>query len=133
MELYNNSFLESCLNLFRTNVLKYFHPTEENLFKNYLKNEGVNYYLFFDQFDRLVSAGGYEYETKLNIVSLNWGMVHIRLHNHGHGTYMTGYRLKKINTPTINISLNTSHHTFRFYKKFGFQLIRIKKMATAMV
>ncbi len=129
VELYNNTFLESCLNLFRTNVPKYFHPTEENLFKNYLKNKAVNYYLFFDQFDRLVSAGGYEYETKLNIISLTWGMVDRRLHNHGHGAFMTDYRLKKINTqfPSINISLNTSQYTFRFYKKFGFQLIGIKQ------
>jgi len=129
VELYNNSFLESCLNLFRTNIPKYFDPKEENLFKNYLKNEGVNYYLFFDQFDSLVSAGGYEYEKKLNIISLTCGMVDIRLHNHGHGTYMTSYRLKKINTQfsNVNISLNTSQHIFRFYEKFGFQLMGIKK------
>ena len=60
--------------------------------------ESVNYYLFFNQFDKLVSSGGYEYEKKSNIITLTWGMVDHRLHNQGYGAYMTDYRLKQIAT-----------------------------------
>ena len=42
---------------------------------------------------------------------------------------MTEYRLKKIEKefPATNIILNTSQHTFKFYKKFGFEVVKIKK------
>ena len=127
--MYNIYFLESSLNLFRSNTPKFFDPSEENLFKNYLMKDTINYYLFFNQSDILVSAGGYEYEKKSNIITLTWGMVDKKFHNQGYGTYITEYRLKKIITefPNTNVALNTSQHTFRFYEKFGFEVITVKK------
>jgi len=129
VELYNISFLELSLKLFRTNLSQFFDPSEEKLFKNYLMKDKITYYLFFNPSDILVASSGYEYENKSNIITLTWGMVDQKFHNQGYGTYMTEYRLKKIATefPNTNIALNTSQHTFRFYEKFGFEVIKITK------
>ena len=129
IQLYKNSFLPSCLNLFRSNIPKFFDIGEEKLLKKYLSQEGVNYYLFFNSEEKLLASGGYEYEKALNSIMLTWGMVDRNIHRQGYGTYMTEYRLKKIKTefPGLNIILNTSQYTFKFYKKFGFELIKIKK------
>ena len=89
----------------------------------------INYYLLFNREGDLFASGGYEYEKESNTVSLTWGMVHYKLHNKGYGSYMMEYRLEKIKKefPAINIALNTSQYTFKFYKKFGFSVTKITK------
>jgi len=128
IQLYKKQYFVDCLNLFKSNTPKFFDPSEEELLQKYLNQEGVNYYLFFDEKNKLVAAGGYEHEQPSKIV-LTWGMVDKKLHNNGYGRYITEYRLKKINKefPNTDVILNTSQHTFKFYEKFRFKVIKISK------
>ena len=128
IQLYEKQYFVDCLNLFKSNTPTFFDPSEEELLQKYLNQEGINYYLFFDEKNKLVATGGYEHEQSSKIV-LTWGMVDKKLHNNGYGRYITEYRLKKINKEFANtdVILNTSQHTFKFYEKFGFKVIKITK------
>jgi predicted GNAT family N-acyltransferase len=108
---------------------KFFASHEEKLLRKYLIKVNINYYLFFNREESLVASGGYEYEEKTNTIVLTWGMVDQSLHNQGYGSHMIEYRLKKIKKEfsRTNIILNTSQHTFKFYEKFGFELVKIKR------
>ena len=128
IQLYEKQYFVDCLNLFKSNTPKFFDPSEEELLQKYLNQESINYYLFFDEKNKLVATGGYEHEQPSKIV-LTWGMVDKKLHNNGYGRYITEYRLKKINEefPNTDVILNTSQHTFKFYEKFRFKVIKITK------
>ncbi len=117
------------MSLFNTNVPSFFATSEEKLFKKYLASPNINYYILFDQYTRLVGCGGYEYEIESKQMTLTWGMIDSRFHNNGYGRYLTDYRIEKIRTeyPELNIVLNTSQHTFKFYQKFGFRITKITK------
>tara|TARA_B100000902_G_scaffold351006_1_gene360717 strand:- start:60 stop:500 length:441 start_codon:yes stop_codon:yes gene_type:complete len=125
--LYTKDYLHECLDLFDSNTPPFFATNEKSLFKNYLAKDRINYYLFFQK--KIIAAAGFEYEKKNNCIMLTWGMVHHQFHNQGYGTYMTEYRLEKIQIqyPGINIMLNTSQLTFKFYEKLGFKIIKFKK------
>lgn len=124
---YTIQSLESGLILFRSNTPKFFAHSEERLLENYLTQDRINYYLFFNKRKKLVAAGGYEYEHYTGNISLTWGMVHGKSHHEGYGTWLMEYRLRKIKREFTNpnIILNTSQYTFRFYEKFGFRIEKI--------
>ncbi len=127
IKLYSNKYLQDCLKLFRSNVPAFFDKKEESLFENFLVRDCLNYFLLFDMSYQLVAAGGYELEKQPNTISLTWGMVHALFHKNGYGTVLTDFRLNSISNtfPKCDIILNTSQKTFRFYEKFGFELIKI--------
>ena len=56
-------------------------------------------------------------------------MIHARYHKKGYGKSLVEFRLKSIANyyPQFDVVLNTSQKTFRFYEKFGFKLVSIKK------
>ena len=124
---YNSTFLSSCICIFKSNVPVFFAFKEENLFVNYLQKTHINYYLIFDDTNSLVASGGYEYEQEKDSVSLTWGMVAFKDQNLGYGSFLTEFRLNKIKKEfsNCNIELNTTQKTFKFYEKFGFDVIKI--------
>ena len=125
---YNSQFLSSCIDLFKSNFPVFFAFKEENLFFNYLQKSHLNYYVIFNHNNRLVASGGYEYEQEKDSVSLTWGMVASKDQNLGYGSFLTNFRLNKIKKefPNCSIELNTSQKTFKFYEKFGFDVINIR-------
>ena len=123
---YNNCFFEPCLSLFKSNTPFFFDISEQVLFQNYLIKANINYYILFDLNKKVIASGGYAHETDGSIV-LTWGMVHQAFHNKGYGTLLLEYRLNKIQSEFrgTSIILNTSQKTFKFYERFGFQVIKI--------
>ena len=127
--MYKNKYFDKCLLIFKTNIPVFFDPQEEELFRHYLLQESINYYILFNKKNRLVAAGGYGYNKTTKSVDLTWGLVNFKLHNKGFGTALMNYRLNQINREfqNIRITLNTSQKTFEFYEKFGFQTQKITK------
>jgi len=125
--LYNQQFFNCCVSIFKSNVPVFFSSEEEVLFSNYLLKPSINYYVVLNSSNNLIASGGYEYEKDKDIVSLTWGMVDYKYHNLGYGTSLTEYRLQKIKKEFshCSVELNTSQKTFKFYQKFGFQIIKI--------
>ena len=105
----------------------YFAEDEVSLFKKYLQKKDIHYYLLFEK--KIIASGGYGFNKKEKTIDLTWGMVNSHMHKKGYGKILLNYRIKKIakDFPNINITLNTSQKTFKFYENFGFQVKKITK------
>ena len=126
IQKYQSHHLKGCLSLFNTNNPIYFAENEKLLFKDYLQTNHIHYYVLFKK-NIIVASGGYGFNKKEKTVDLTWGMVDLNLHKKGYGKALLNYRIKKISVdyPNTNITLNTSQKTFKFYEKFGFDVIKI--------
>ena len=127
IQKYHSDYLDNCVSIFKTNIPVFFAPSEHNLFQNYLLEKDIKYYVLFNVKNRIVGSGGYAYNNTTKTVDLTWGMIDFNFHNNGFGTSLLNYRILQITVdfPKTNISLNTTQHTFKFYKLFGFQVEKI--------
>tara|TARA_B100000579_G_scaffold436849_1_gene464149 strand:+ start:3214 stop:3618 length:405 start_codon:yes stop_codon:yes gene_type:complete len=114
--------------IFKTNEPQFFAKKEKLLFKNYLTNNNIDYYVLFEK-NILIAAGGFGLNPKTKSIDLTWGMTHREFQKKGFGTNLLDFRIRKITEkfPNKNITLNTSQKTFKFYEKFGFELQKITK------
>ncbi len=117
---YQPSDLEAVVGIFRSNIPKYFGPSEEPGLREFLGEFPRNYYVI--EIDgRTVGAGGVGLNED-DTVSLCWGMVHKDHLGTGLGKLLTEYRIELSREifGTKLIVTSTSQHTEGFYKKFGF-------------
>ncbi len=117
---YQESDLASVVEIFRSNIPKYFGPDEEHGLREFLVRTAENYYVF-DLDGKVVGAGGIALNDD-DTVSLCWGMVHRDHLGTGLGRLLTEYRIEKSldvfgQRPLVT---STSQHTEGFYQKFGF-------------
>ena len=129
IQKYHSDYFENCVSIFKTNTPHFFDYSEQQLFKNYLLKKDIQYYVLFNDDNRIVASGGYGYNNQTNTVDLTWGMVDRNYHKNGFGRRLTEYRVQKITTeyPESDILLNTTQNTFKFYEKFGFKITKITK------
>ena len=129
VQKYHSDYFEYCVSIFKTNTPHFLDYSEQPLFENYLLKKNIQYYVLFNEDNRIVSSGGYGYNNKIKTVDLTWGMVDGNYHKNGFGRYLTEYRIRKITTeyPKSDVLLNTTQHTFRFYEKFGFKITKMTK------
>jgi ribosomal protein S18 acetylase RimI-like enzyme len=127
IQKYHSDYLKNCISIFQTNTPTFFAPSEQNLFQNYLLQKNINYYVLLNENTQIVGAGGYGYNNATKTIDLTWGMIDFNFHNKGFGTILLNYRISQISMcfPKTSISLNTTQHTFKFYRRFGF---RVKKI-----
>ncbi len=125
---YTHENLNACLSVFDSNKPKFFHEDERPVFINFLCNRPPELYYVLRLENRLVACGGI-YEEDNAIAGLSWGMVHRDYHGKGIGKYLTQYRIAKLQAiyPLHRFKIETSQHTFEFYRKMGFiESYRIK-------
>jgi RimJ/RimL family protein N-acetyltransferase len=122
---YKPSYLDRCIEIFRSNLEPYFSPEEENEYVRYLGTitEDNRYFVVLDN-TQIVAAGGFAVQDET--VRFTWGMVDRDQHARGYGSFLLEQRLNRIKElfPGLNISLDTSQHTLDFYKRQGFYPIR---------
>lgn len=117
---YLESDIDAVVEVFRSNIPKYFGPSEEPGLRDFLSDLAEHYYVI--EIDgRVVGAGGIGLNED-DTVSLCWGMVHDRLLGTGLGKLLTEYRIERAidvfgQKPLVT---STSQHTEGFYQKFGF-------------
>ncbi len=118
---YTPSDLEGVIEVFRMNVPKSFHPSEEADLRNYLKTHPNTYYLLSDT--KPVACGGFFIDPTTKIARISWDFVLPEFHGKGYGSILLKYRLDKIRAlPGIRgVEVHTSQLAFQFYKKHGFQ------------
>ena len=128
IETYDSKHFENCIEIIQSNTPKYIDPSEHSDYKNYLLRKDKTYFVLFNDFD-LVACGGYGINKSQTKAGLSWGLVHRVYHNLGYGSYLLKYRLNEIrnNYLDIEIHLDTSQHTYRFFEKFGFSVNQISK------
>ncbi len=114
------------MELFKLNTPRYFHPSELQLFSNYLDNEVEDFFVV--ESDGVIrGAGGVNYHNSTGMLS--WGLIHPDYHGMGMGSLLTRHRIAflKSNPSVKEIITRTSQHTFGFYEKMGFELLKTEK------
>ncbi len=116
------------LHLFDLNTPLYFDHSEKIGLIHYLENE-VEEYFVVELEGEIVGAGGINYELQDRAAVISWDMIDPRQHGKGIGRKLTKHRIEHINTMNEidTIVVRTSQHTFLFYEKMGFKLMKVKK------
>lgn len=114
--------------LLKQNTPKYFDPSEEREFEEYLEKEIEDYFVF-EQNNQIIGAGGINYFPQEKIARISWDMLDPKLQGEGIGRKLTQHRIDhlKKNTQIELIIVRTSQLAFKFYEKMGFELEKIEK------
>lgn len=128
LRVYKRADREACLHLFRSNLPRYFTPSEEAEFAEFLDTEvDANYFVVKDRdTGQLVGCGGVF--LKGDIAGFCWGMVDTSRHHRGIGTLLLRERLEHLRThyPQVKaVQLDTSQHSEGFFARFGFRTTRV--------
>lgn len=125
---YSKECFDLCVEIFISNIDKYFAEYELAEFKTFLDYAATSdtYYVVIDE-GVIVACGGFELFNEQ--MGLTWGMVSRDLQGLGYGKALTLYRLEAIRAEYHNISviIDTSQHTKGFYEKQGFVVQSIEK------
>ena len=123
---YNQKYFDNCVDIIESNTPKYILPIEHLAFKKYLLKKNKTYFVLFNG-SNLVACGGYRINDSKTKAGLSWGLVHREHHSQGFGSYLLRYRIDNIKKkyPPVNIHLDTSQHTYKFFEKFGFIVRKI--------
>jgi ribosomal protein S18 acetylase RimI-like enzyme len=122
--------LGACLEVFDTNVPKFFSAEERGEFETFLKLPSC-VYLVLEDGGKVLGCGGYylgQYSTQSGgEAGLCWGMVRRELHGTGLGKKLLLERLNRITgrLEATFIRLDTSQHTFGFFASLGFATEKI--------
>lgn len=117
---YQPADIEAVVDVFRSNIPKYFGPDEEAGLRDFLRDLSEDYYVA--EVDREVVGAGGIAKNDDDTASLCWGMVRADLIGTGLGKMLTEFRIEKARERFGNLPLaiSTSQHTEGFYKKLGF-------------
>jgi predicted GNAT family N-acyltransferase len=125
---YQSGDLDAVIEIFRSNIPKYFGHGEEPGLRDFLADNRTRNYYVGEIDGEVVAAGGIglnENET----VSLCWGMVRADHLGTGLGRELTEFRITR-SLETFGprpLFISTSQHTQGFYERFGFRLTRHEK------
>ncbi len=96
--------------------------------RHYLDNETEDYFVV-EQDSKIIGCGGINYEPGINAAIISWDIIHPNYQGFGIGEKLLLYRIKEIKNDAIykKIIVRTSQHTFKFYNKLGFKLLKTTK------
>ena len=128
IEPYDSKYFGNCVTILQSNTPMYIDYSEHSDYKDYLSRDDKIYFVLFSK-SNIVACGGYGVNKFKTKVGLAWGLVHSKYHNQGYGSEMLKYRLEHIedNYSDIDIHLDTSQKTYKFFEKFGFVVEKISK------
>lgn len=111
-----------CLELFQSNLPKYFASHELALFDKFLDTSNPKEYFVAENENIILACGGVFLDKRFGKANLSWGMVHSDYHGKGIGRKFTQFRVEKMKEiyPERGAMLETSQFTFPFYEKMGF-------------
>ena len=126
IEPYQLKYFEDCIKIIQSNTPKYIDYSEHSDYEDYLSRNEKIYFVIFKKSD-IVACGGYGLNKQKTKAGLDWGLVQSKYHNKGYGSELLRYRLSHIQRkyPGIDIYLDTSQKTYKFYEKFGFIVEKI--------
>lgn len=137
IEPYTKGFHDDCIRLFESNCPPFFDPAELNDLKNWLQGfdesynpystSAGNYFYVAKVEGQMVGCAGFyilKYKATANMM---WGMIDRKEHGKGYGKSLFQFRVEEIRRsfPEHRITLDTSQHTFRFFEKLGFKIVKI--------
>ena len=125
---YNSNDKSAVLAILRLNTPNYFSPDEETGFSYFLDHEIEVYYITLLN-DKIVGAGGINFNQQLKNGILSWGMIHPDYQRMSIGSALLNHRIEELkNKQEIDtITVRTSQLVFKFYEKHGFEVTEIVK------
>lgn len=120
---YASADLDDCLEVFRSNIPRFFRDHEESQFVEFLTGgDGVYGVVLLDR--HLVGCGGFGLQRGSPTADLCWGMIHSAHHRKHLGEYLLLARLHAIaaTTDATAVRLGTSQHTAGFFRRYGFEI-----------
>lgn len=125
---YRVSDREELLDVFKLNIPKYFDPKEVDDFLEYLDDHGDTY-LTIEKDNKIVGGVGYFFNDSDKSGQITWIFLHPEYTDHGLGKQAVKHciTLLKSNSEIVKLVVTTSQLAFRFFEKFGFNLIRTEK------
>jgi GNAT superfamily N-acetyltransferase len=121
---YKESDFEGCMNVFESNMPRYFAEWERDEYASYLsKHASTEPYFVCKNDCSIVGCGGYFFDG--NWAGLSWGMVLNDSHGQGIGSALLQHRLECLQQSRNNIQvrIDTSQHTQGFYEHHGFKMV----------
>jgi GNAT superfamily N-acetyltransferase len=117
----------ACLDVFESNVPRYFRRPERVEFAAFLDALPGPYLVVEAADGPVVACGGWARRPGSDTVDLCWDMVARSLHGEGLGRLLVEERLARIRADgTVRaVTLNTSQRTVGFYEAFGFVVERV--------
>ncbi|MFL5753612.1 MAG: GNAT family N-acetyltransferase [Bacteroidia bacterium] len=111
------------IEIFNSNVPKYFAPEEQDDLHACVAETGVSYFVL-EKKGKVVGSGGIVVNED-DTVSICWGMIHNSYHKTGLGKQLLEFRLQKLKElyPGKDVIVNTSQATELFFTKYGFKTI----------
>ncbi|WP_343636079.1 GNAT family N-acetyltransferase [Fluviicola sp.] len=133
---YRDSDKDSCMEIFRTNVPKYFTLEEVDEFERFLTKLGdpeatdnPPYYVL-ELENKPIGCGGIGEKKGIDgvdSITFVWGMVRRNYHKKGFGEQLLRFRLKEIDRlfPGRKVILDTTQFSYSFFEKYGFRTVKI--------
>ena len=117
---YNSEDRPGCLELFKSNIPKFFLPSELSDFNEFLAKYTQDVYWVLEDSGKILACGGIGVRNGEG--RLHYGIVANDRHRKGLGSRLIKFRLGKLieNSDVVAISLDTSQHNPKFFNRFGF-------------
>jgi ribosomal-protein-alanine N-acetyltransferase len=134
---YEHSDRQDCLAIFASNCPDYLDPSEIGGMELWLdgqdrrettyKNSEADFFYVLECDNKVVGCGGFYIVKNKPCANMAWGLVLRSHHKQGLGKQLFQYRLDQIekNYPGYSVILDTSQHTFSFFEKLGFSVVKI--------
>lgn len=133
---YEASDRNACMEIFLTNVPKYFTLEEVDEFDRFLAKLGdpeasdnpLYYVMELD--NRVIGCGGFGEKDGIDgipSITFVWGMVDNSYHKKGFGEELLRFRLAeiKVQFPNWKVILDTTQFSYTFFEKYGFKTLKI--------
>ena len=125
---YTSQYQDACLNVFKSNIGKYFADNELEEFEEFLGSKvySIKYFVVLSD-NKVIGCGGYYFrDGEIRLVD---GMIEKTSHKTGAGLLLLEHRLNaaKCEYPDKSIGIATSQHTEGFFKKYGFETTDVVK------
>lgn len=128
---YHKNDRNDCLEAFKSNIPNYFTRAEIADFENFLLklesgNKNTRFYVVVSD-KKVIGCGGFGDKENNGIISLAWGLIHSSFHKKAFGEKLLLYRIEQIKQlyPGVQIILDTTQFSYRFFEKYGFRTIII--------
>lgn len=112
-----------CLEVFSSNVPRYFRDHERSEFETFIDSSGCPYFVLASP-EGIVGCGGYGLREAGAPADLCWGMVAAAHHRSRLGEFLLLGRLEAIVRDQVaaSVRLVTSQHTDGFFRRYGFEV-----------
>lgn len=129
----------ACIAAFKSNMPRFFAPSELEDYDSWLDTlvtrsapeAGIDNYFVAEEHGRIIGCGGFHIDLEKAQATMAWGLISNAWHKKGLGRELFLYRINIIRgiCPPCTIILDTTQHSFPFFEKLGFRVLKITKDA----